>query len=102
MVLLVYKNIKKLSLNIKFRIFNPFYYCADRVSFYVLFSCLKSRQETQPELHQTFEVNTAQTSGLANLVFSRQTGFASASIRFSPEARTLKEGFRTMIGSEKV
>ena len=75
MVLLVYKNIKKLSLNIKFRIFNPFYYCADRVSFYVLFSCLKSRQETQPELHQTFEVNTAQTSGLANLVFSYQTVF---------------------------
>ena len=59
----------------KFRIFYPFYYHAGRASFYVLFSCLKSRQETQPELHQTFEVNTAQTSGLANLVFSYQTVF---------------------------
>ena len=59
----------------KFRIFYPFYYHAGKASFYVLFSCLKSRQETQPELHQTFEVNTAQTSGLANLVFSYQTVF---------------------------
>ena len=74
-MLLVYKNIKKLSLNIKFRIFNPFSYCADRASFCVLFSCLKSWQEAQPELHQAFEVNTAQTSGLANLVFSYQTVF---------------------------
>ena len=56
----------------KFRIFYPFYYLAGRASFRVLFSCLKSRQETQPELHQTFE---AQTSGLANLVFSYQTVF---------------------------
>ena len=59
-------------------------------------------QEGVPELGQAFEVAEGRTSGLANLVFSRQTGFASASIRFSPEARTLKEGFRTMIGSEKV
>lgn len=57
----------------KFRIFYPFYYHAGRASLCVLFSCLKSRQETQPELHQTFEVDTAQTSGLGNLAFSYQT-----------------------------
>ena len=57
----------------KFRIFYPFYYHAGRASLCVLFSCLKSRQETHPELHQTFEVDTAQTSGLGNLAFSYQT-----------------------------
>ena len=82
MVLLVNNNIKKLSLNIKFRIFYPFYYLAGRAFFCILFSCLKSRQEAQPELHQAFEVGTAQTSALANLVFSYQTVyfFLSATI----------------------
>ena len=32
-------------------------------------------RETLPELHQTFEVATAQTSGPVNLVFFCQTGF---------------------------
>jgi len=38
-------------------------------------------KEALPELGQSFEVAEGQTSGLANLVFSRQTGFPSASIR---------------------
>ena len=50
-----------------------------------LFSCLKSRQdrEAQPELHQAFEVNTAQTSGLANLVFSYQAVYFFFRVRAS-------------------
>ena len=43
--------------------------------------CLLVCQEGLPELGQAFEVAEGRTSGLANLVFSRQTGFASASIR---------------------
>ena len=38
-------------------------------------------KEALPELGQAFEVAEGRTSGLANLVFSRQTGFPSASIR---------------------
>ena len=43
--------------------------------------CLPVDQEGVPELGQAFEVAEGQTSGLANLVFSRQTGFPSARIR---------------------
>ena len=36
--------------------------------------------EALPELHQAFEVATAQTYGLVDLVFTCQTGFLSESI----------------------
>ena len=38
-------------------------------------------QEALPKLRQSFEVAAARTSGLVNLVFSRQTGFLCATIR---------------------
>ena len=34
-----------------------------------------------PESRQLFDAAAARTSGLVNLVFSRQTGFSSASVR---------------------
>ena len=34
-----------------------------------------------PQLRPTIEVTAARTSGLDDLVFSRQTGFSSANIR---------------------
>ena len=40
--------------------------------------CLLQRggkKEARPESRQTLEIAAAQTSGLVNLVFSRQTGF---------------------------
>ena len=53
---------------------------ASRISF-----CLLEwggEKEVLPESRQTFEVVAAQTSGLVNLVFSRQTGFFGASFPF--------------------
>ena len=44
-----------------------------------VFSLMLRRR--QGSLGQAFEVATTRTSGLVNLVFSRQTGFSSASIR---------------------
>ena len=40
----------------------------------------KGEKEALPESPQAFEVAAAPTSGLVNLVFSRQTGFSRASI----------------------
>ena len=37
--------------------------------------------EALPESRQLFEATAARTSGLVNLVFSRQTGFSSTSVR---------------------
>ena len=37
--------------------------------------------EARPESRQAYEIAESRTSGLVNLVFSRQTGFPSASIR---------------------
>ena len=45
------------------------------------FSLLRREKEALPESRQLFEAPAARTSGLVNLVFSRQTGFSSASIR---------------------
>ena len=44
------------------------------------FSFLRREKEALPESRQLFEAVTARTSGLVNLVFSRQTGFSSANI----------------------
>ena len=45
------------------------------------FSLLRREKEALPESRQLFEAAAARTSRLVNLVFSRQTGFSSASIR---------------------
>ena len=52
----------------------------DQSSFCVLVD-QEGVKEAQPELGQAFKVAEGRTSGLANLVFSCQTGFPSASIR---------------------
>ena len=56
---------------------------ASRASFCLFLYCggEKSEKEALPELLQPFEAAAARTSGLVNLVFSRQTDFSSASIR---------------------
>ena len=41
----------------------------------------EGEKEVLPESRSTFEVAAARTSGLVNLVLSRQTGFSSARIR---------------------
>ena len=52
-----------------------------------LFTCTpraeldRGQKEVLPESLQVFEVAAARSSRLVNLVFSRQTGFSSASIR---------------------
>ena len=46
-----------------------------------LFLYWGGEKEALPESRQLFEAAAARTSGLVNLVFSRQTGFSSASIR---------------------
>ena len=48
---------------------------------FCLFIYSGGEQEALPESRQLFEAAAARTSGLVNLVFSRQTGFYSASIR---------------------
>ena len=53
---------------------------ASRTSFCLL-EC-GGEKEALPESRQTFEVAAARTSGLVNLVFSRQTGFFGASFPF--------------------
>ena len=53
---------------------------ATRTSFCLL-EC-GGEKEALPESCQTFEVAAAQTSGLVNLVFSRQTVFFGASFPF--------------------
>ena len=52
---------------------------ASRASF-CLFLYWGGEKEALPELRQLFEAAAARTSGLVNLVFSRQTGFSSASV----------------------
>ena len=49
---------------------------------FVVFS-EEEEKETLPETHKTFEVTAAQTSGLVNLVLSRQTGFFECEQRFN-------------------
>ena len=53
---------------------------ASRASF-CLFLYWGGEKEALPESRQLFEAAAARTSGLVNLVFSRQTGFSSGSIR---------------------
>ena len=54
-------------------------HAASRASF-CLFLYWGEEKEALPESRQLFEAAAARTSGLVNLVFSRQTGFSSASV----------------------
>ena len=62
---------------------------ASRTSFCLL-EC-EGEKDALPESRQTFEVAAAQTSGLVNLVFSRQTGFFGASFLFIVKALVITE-----------
>ena len=54
-------------------------HAASRASF-CLFLYWGEEKEALPESRQLFEAAAARASGLVNLVFSRQTGFSSASV----------------------
>ena len=55
-----------------------------------------------PESRQLFEAAAARASGLVNLVFSRQTGFSSASVRLVTKPMVLIEPVVPWLGFETV